>query len=30
MATEYSPARQLSAFYPIDLRIDLPIDLPEY
>jgi len=30
MATEYSSTRQLSAFYPIDLHIDLPIDLPKY
>ena len=29
MATEYSPASQLSASYPIDLRIDLAIDLPK-
>jgi len=30
MATEYSPAIQLSAFYPIDLRIDRTIDLSKY
>jgi len=29
MATEYSPASQLSAYFPIDLRIDRSIDLPK-